>query len=845
MKPFVSLLVVVVAFPLTAGAVELYTFVDPCNLIVVDTDAGTSTNLGPLGEFPYWSLEAMDHGPDGLLYATLEVGCFTHGNAHLIGTIDPETLEVNILGDLGPLGFGDVDAIAFSPDGRLFGISVATTELIEIDPATGTATAVGSLGLEEPTFVGAIEFLPDGTLVGIDMIYGGGQAPCKYLKIDTTTGAATFAGYVGFTGIEGMSLGLDGHLFALANSMEWWLDAILVRVDPVTGAGTQQQVLDIPGPRDALARAPGVLNPDNGHRYERFDQTMSWHDAGAYCEGLNGYLATITSRMEDDFVYDRLASFSPNEMVWLGATDELLEGAWGWQTGEVWDYANWAGGEPNNCSGIEHYLVYFTPHDPLGRAGFWNDLGIGEGGGCGCHGCDEEWYPMSFICEWDAAPKMEVEIDIKPGSCPNPLNVKSGGVLPVAVLGTADFDVTYIDPETITLHGIPPLRFGFEDVSTPFEGLADSCGGCTLQGADSFLDMTFKFDKNAVVEALGAVQDGGCVKIPLTGNLRDEFGGDSIHGADSVRIIRKKKEETLLFFDDFEKDDFEEKWISGSECGPNTITNVDGRIQATENCNYIETLELFTGNLKIEVDVEKVGNQDHSCWDFYVELASIHATGAIRFDYAGVDGVGIGYIWDTCGDQFVMDPAAPNKGRAVLTYSEPSLRFYFENTDGDVLATHEVPVGSLGASRIRIWLAAHPDTPRYIDNVSVYQLDGGAPECEPTAGAEYILSGGADPSAGIFVDDYLRVYVNGDLITELTQGGHCCPPADPVHFIASTGDELRVEAQDANECYSLDPLFLQKNDGTCLMQLTEGIDGPDCGNEPPEQIFFDETFVLP
>ena len=57
---------------------------------------------------------------------------------------------------------------------------------------------------------------------------------------------------VGFTGIEGMSLGLDGHLYALANSMEWWLDAILVRVDSVTGAGTQVQVLDIPGPRDAL-----------------------------------------------------------------------------------------------------------------------------------------------------------------------------------------------------------------------------------------------------------------------------------------------------------------------------------------------------------------------------------------------------------------------------------------------------------------------------------------------------------------------------------------------------------------------------------------------------------------
>jgi hypothetical protein len=119
------------------------------------------------------------------------------------------------------------------------------------------------------------------------------------------------------------------------------------------------------------------------------------------------------------------------------------------------------------------------------------------------------------------------------------------------------------------------------------------------------------------------------------------------------------------------------------------------------------------------------------------------------------------------------------------------------------------------------------------------------PECVPTTGMGYILSGGINPDAGIFVDDYLRVYLNGDLISEFSQGGHCCPPGDPVHFTADSGDTLRIQAQDANNCYSLDPLYLQKQDGSCLMQLTEEIYGPDCGNEPPEQIFFDEIFELP
>ena len=50
-----------------------------------------------------------------------------------------------------------------------------------------------------------------------------------------------------------------------------------------------------------------------------------------------------------------------------------------------------------------------------------------------------------------------VPVDIKPGGCPNPLNVGSQGVLPVAILGTSDLDVTTIKPETVTLNGVLTL----------------------------------------------------------------------------------------------------------------------------------------------------------------------------------------------------------------------------------------------------------------------------------------------------------------------------------------------------------------------------------------------------
>ena len=54
-----------------------------------------------------------------------------------------------------------------------------------------------------------------------------------------------------------------------------------------------------------------IRNPENGHWYKRFDDTMTWHDAKAHCESLSGYLATLTSQSEHAFVYDNLGVDAP------------------------------------------------------------------------------------------------------------------------------------------------------------------------------------------------------------------------------------------------------------------------------------------------------------------------------------------------------------------------------------------------------------------------------------------------------------------------------------------------------------------------------------------------------
>jgi hypothetical protein len=129
-----------------------------------------------------------------------------------------------------------------------------------------------------------------------------------------------------------------------------------------------------------------------------------------------------------------------------------------------------------------------------------------------------------------------VSVDIKPQGCPNPLNVGAEGVLPVAILGTATFDVTKVDPSSVKLQGVSPLRSALEDVSTPFTGALVSATSCTTAGPDGFIDLTLFFNNEAVSATLGTVTNGQVLVLTMTGNLLPQLGGTSITGQDVVVI---------------------------------------------------------------------------------------------------------------------------------------------------------------------------------------------------------------------------------------------------------------------------------------------------------------------
>ena len=132
---------------------------------------------------------------------------------------------------------------------------------------------------------------------------------------------------------------------------------------------------------------------------------------------------------------------------------------------------------------------------------------------------------------------VEVAVDIKPGSCPNPLNRKARGVIPVAIASTPTFDATLIDPASVTLNGVSPLRWRTEDVATPYEpftGRSDP-DSCTTLGPDGLTDLIFHFDTPSVVATLDPMLEvGDSVTLQVSGQL---LAGGGLVGEDVVKIV--------------------------------------------------------------------------------------------------------------------------------------------------------------------------------------------------------------------------------------------------------------------------------------------------------------------
>ncbi len=160
----------------------------------------------------------------------------------------------------------------------------------------------------------------------------------------------------------------------------------------------------------------------NGHYYQLVvddakDQAWhnSWNLAKAFAEDRGGYLVTVTTQAENDFISSTSFLQITNYTIydargfWMGGYQTLpadgneddsseFSQNWHWVTGETWDFTSWVTGEPNDGGSIDWHDDYLTMNTDLWKHGHWHDVPeSGPRGGT----------VYNMVIEYDTAPVPE------------------------------------------------------------------------------------------------------------------------------------------------------------------------------------------------------------------------------------------------------------------------------------------------------------------------------------------------------------------------------------------------------------------------------------------------------
>ncbi len=137
-------------------------------------------------------------------------------------------------------------------------------------------------------------------------------------------------------------------------------------------------IADQPATKKAPFGVPADARLFNGKWYRIYLEKITWKRAQAKCRSLGGQLVCVPDAATQGF----LADFGKGVELWIGASDEKVEGLWVWDDGTEMKYNAWYPRQPDGAL-KENFAVLGS--NPERR---WFDA--------------PERYDtvVGFICEW-------------------------------------------------------------------------------------------------------------------------------------------------------------------------------------------------------------------------------------------------------------------------------------------------------------------------------------------------------------------------------------------------------------------------------------------------------------
>ncbi|MGH9788108.1 MAG: hypothetical protein ACRD4U_05340 [Candidatus Acidiferrales bacterium] len=351
--------------------------------------------------------------------------------------------------------------VAIDRSGQIIVADLAARAIIRVNPDTAGQTLVSSGGLLLVPLAVALD--SGGNIIVADA----GGASGSLIRVNPSTGEQTLISSGGlFVDPHGVVVAANGEIFVSETHIDGVHAGAIIKVDPTTGS----QTLISSGGR--LIRIVHVTVDSTG-------QIL------AASLGFDGPLSAIV-KVDPDTGGQVVVS---SEGLFVSPTGVAVEAS-----GDIIMSDQNAFGGSGGVIKVDPVSGSQTVLSP---------------GGLFVDPTDVEIVHLTFV-----------EIDIKPGSDPNSINLGAEGVIPVAILTTPEFDATTVDVSTLTLSG----------AAVRLRGKSQNAKGLEDVDADGDLDLVAQFDINEL-----ELTEGSTVAV-LQGKT---LSGEDIIGTDSVRVVRQ------------------------------------------------------------------------------------------------------------------------------------------------------------------------------------------------------------------------------------------------------------------------------------------------------------------